>query len=128
MSDTATDVPEPIVMSDLAQAAMMVCAARHDDSVDHDAFTDLVYTLVDHARAEERERLAALKPPPASPSGTKRAAPKRTLTDEDVATIKARCGSAPRSERGHLIRGFKQGLAADLGLTTHQIEIALHKR
>jgi hypothetical protein len=111
-----------MVMSDLAQSAMQLCAARHDETVDYDAFTNLVYDLVDKARHEERE-LAAKAGPPPSREPLVRAT--RMLTPADRDEIRRRLVSAPRSPSGDLRRGWKQSIGADLGLTKVQVGLVL---
>jgi hypothetical protein len=130
MTDSQAEPSEPIVMSDLAQSAMQLCAARHDETVDYDSFTNLVYDLVDKAKHEERERAAkqaaSMQPPPSASNG--RGKPKRRLTHEDVATIKNRVAAAKRTPNGNIVRGFKDELAAELGLSKSQINIAIYDR
>lgn len=134
MSEPETTPP----MTDIELAVLRVAAERNTDG---ETFVDRVWQLIEEVRNDERakcsaeheadveERIrAALEAERSRPADPAKAGPKmppRRLTDADRAEIARRAETAERTPRGHVVRGWKESVARDLGLTKSQVNTAL---
>lgn len=117
-------VPAPVV-----ETKALLCAARLENSLDHNEFKALVDEFEESVRHDERERqkaiavmgkaIAARNEPPAERL--------KFMDAAGEAEIRKRLEGAPLSATGKLKQGWAAAVGAELGYTVTQIQACVHK-
>ena len=118
-----------VVPPSVQETAMLVCAARLENSLDHNEFKGLVDELIESVRHDERMRskllpIVAIAPGPLQAPSQKL----KLMQAEDAAEIKRLVAAATRTPAGKLPQGFANQIGARLGYTVTQVQSVIYDR